>query len=70
MRTILPTAPAILMILGVLLATPDTADAADCGGSYVECLNRTGAIESSEALHEMECYAAYWECVSGQLLLY
>lgn len=70
MRTPLPTAPAILVSLGVLLlATPDLVKAADCGGDYVECLNRTGAIGSSDALHEMECYGAYWECLSRQLRL-
>lgn len=70
MPTRLPTAPAILMSLGVmLLATPDNARAADCGGDYVECLNRTGALGSAEVLHEMECYGAYWECVSRQLRL-
>ncbi len=70
MRTRLSTAPAILMSLTVLLlATPATARA-DCGGDYVECLSRTGAIGSSEALHEMECYGAYWDCVSRELRLY
>lgn len=70
MRTHLHAAPALFASLFVLLiAAPESAQAADCGGSYVECLHRTGAIGSSDALHEMECYGAYWECVSRQLRL-
>lgn len=70
MRTRLSTAPAILLSLTVLLlGTPDTAKADDCGGNYVECLSRTGALGSSEALHEMECYGAYWDCMSRQIRL-
>lgn len=71
MRTPMPAAPAILVTICVLLlAIPRSAQAADCGGNYMECLHRTGAIGSSEALHEMECYGAYWECVSRQLRVY
>lgn len=70
MRTRLSTTSAILMSLTVLLlATPDAASA-DCGGDYVECLSRTGALGSSEALHEMECYGAYWDCLSREMRLF
>lgn len=73
MRTLLQPkpAPVLLMSLGlVLLATPDAAIAADCGGDYVECLDRTGAAGSSDQLHEMECYGDYWSCVSRQIKLF
>lgn len=53
----------------VLLAAPRPV-AADCGGDYVACLNEAGAIGSSEALHETDCYSDYWNCVNRQIRFY
>ena len=49
-----------------LTATP--AGAQDCGGDYVRCLNDSGAIGTSDALHEMSCYGGYWDCVRSLML--
>ncbi len=64
---------AVSLIFGLtltLLAVPDTAAAADCGGGYIACLNDAGAIGSSDALHESECYGRYWTCVMRQIRTY
>lgn len=69
-RSTAPVASVLLSAALLLLAGPAPASAADCGGSYVRCLNDADLIGNSGALHEQECYADYWQCVRRLLLSY
>jgi hypothetical protein len=63
---------AVSLIAGLTLASmavPETVAAADCGG-YIACLNDAGAIGSSDAIQETECYGRYWTCVMRQIRTY
>lgn len=71
MRTRLHTAPAILTsVLTLLLAAPESAQAADCGGDYLECRDRAGPLHSAESVYDTECLGAYLDCMSRQMLAY
>lgn len=60
----------ILALTAALAASPAPAAAGDCGADYVKCLSDSGALGSSDQLHETECYAEYWRCVGHGLRVY
>lgn len=60
---------AALVVLSILtLVTPASAGAEDCGAEYAACLAESGALGTSDALHEQECYGDYLDCVASQVL--
>lgn len=59
-----------IAIVVTLAAVPAPAAAGDCGAGYHRCLAESVETGSSDQLHEMRCYSAYWYCVSRLLLLY
>ncbi len=60
----------VLALASVLALRPLPAMAGDCGADYVECLADSGALGTSDQLHETECYAEYWRCVERALRVY
>ncbi|NIP83093.1 MAG: hypothetical protein GWM90_29240 [Gemmatimonadetes bacterium] len=53
-----------------LLAGPGPLAAGDCGGEYLGCLVESGAVGTSDVLHEQACYSGYWACVSARILYF
>lgn len=56
----------LVALLGVM-ALPAQARA-DCGANYVVCLSDSGALGTSDQLHERACYSEYQRCVVRMLL--
>ncbi|MGK7312133.1 MAG: hypothetical protein ACN0LA_07805 [Candidatus Longimicrobiales bacterium M2_2A_002] len=62
---------AVTLFVPVLLAVaaPSQARAADCGVEYLVCVSRTVVdINSSDVLHERQCYSEYIGCVALRLI--
>jgi hypothetical protein len=55
-------------LTAALAANPAEARAGDCGADYVACLDARDLIGRSDALHEGDCWSAYWRCVSRRIL--
>lgn len=67
---LVPTLTLTLAFLLGLAFSASSLSATDCGGSYVRCLAEADALGGSDALHEPECYADYWKCVTALLIAY
>lgn len=70
MRTTHSITAVLAVIALASLAAPRPAAAADCGGDYLSCLYASGAVGTSDALHDSDCYASYLSCVGRQILMY
>ena len=59
-----------LIVLSLLaLAVPSEGRAADCGSDYLSCVTSTvDSLNSSDALHEQQCYSEYIRCVSLMIM--
>lgn len=56
-------------LTAALLAAPVPARAGSCATDYVVCLTDIGGYISSDALHELECWGDYIDCIATLIML-